>query len=84
MPFIESLPESPPQKAYTQQYDYDGDGNMIYHGWAQSALNAADTARVWAIQKITYAAGNVVKTQWANGSTDEVNSWAARASLTYK
>lgn len=74
-----------PATAYTRIYDYDGSGNMIYEGWAQSIINPATSQSVWAIRKYTYNVSNyLTNVQWAAGSTSESNIWDNRASLSYQ
>lgn len=74
--------EAPPKTQYTNMFDYDGSGNLIYQGWAQSLGAPLVTGAVWAIKKFTYStvAGNSVVTlvQWATGG--ETNIWNNRAS----
>lgn len=66
----------------TQTLDYDGEGNLIYQGEAEAG--SAKSSPVWAIKKFTYDGnGALIDVQWANGSTDKVNIWDDRASLTY-
>jgi len=86
---LDAIPEGPTNVAYTQRFDYDGSGNMIYHGWARAQLNAATSDKKWAIQKLTYSSNKVVLQQWACdplnwADTAQAFSWDDRASLTYQ
>lgn len=72
---------APPANAYQKLYAYDGSNNLIYEGWALPGAASSDAK--WAICKYTYSGSNQTGGQWANGSTEEVNIWDNRASLTY-
>ena len=65
----------------TQALDYDGNGNLIYSGEANAGTLKSSAG--WAIKKLIYSGNDVVDVVWANGSTDKVNIWNDRASLTY-
>jgi len=67
---------------YTQQFDYDADGNVIYIGRAD--IGTATTAALWQIRKMTYsAAGDLLTIQFAKGDDGYTNIWDNRASLAY-
>lgn len=67
--------------------EYDGDGFLIYKGYARPG--ADEGAAVWQIAKLTNDAdGNVTSITWPqadNGaaSSEYVFSWTDRASYTY-
>jgi hypothetical protein len=68
---------------YTQAFEYDASGNVIYQGWAVPTL-ANKANAVWRICKFTYdASGNVTDIQWANGNDLFNKVWNDRPSLTY-
>lgn len=75
--------EAPPAVAYTKRYDYDVDGNLIYEGWAQSAIGLATSAAVWAVRRHTYASGKLTVSEWASGRRAEKFKWDDRGTLTY-
>lgn len=66
----------------TQALDYNMSGDILYVGEADAG--SLKSAASWAIKKIIYD-GNaqIVDIVWANGSTDKINIWDDRASLTY-
>jgi hypothetical protein len=68
-----------------QRYDYDGSGNLIYHGTAKPG--SLTSAAVWMIRKYTYtsvAGSDVISLkQWANGKATFENIWDNRAALSY-
>jgi trans-2-enoyl-CoA reductase len=82
--FIDSLPEAPPGQGYTKRYDYNANGQLIYEGWAKTALNASVNAAVWTIRAYTYTGNNLTFSGYANGTTAENQIWANRATLTYQ
>lgn len=79
-----NINDSPPKTAYTKRYDYDGSGNVIFEGFAQSIINPLPGGAVWAIKAYTYTASAVTLVQWALGTSAEKNIWDNRAGLTYK
>lgn len=64
---------------YTQKFDYDGAGNVIYIGWTDRGHATSDAS--WKIQKLTYSGSNVTDIQWASSDFDKV--WDDRTSLIY-
>jgi len=81
--------DGPSLIGYTNLFDYDGNGNLIYQGWALSyqsnggSPNAA--SGIWSIKKFTYNGSNQITTiQWANGQPSLINVWNNRASLNYQ
>lgn len=42
-----------------QRFDWDGNGNLIYQGWAHKR-NVATSAPQWMVAKLTYDASNQV------------------------
>lgn len=66
----------------TERWDYDINGNMIYHGIA--IPGSATSAAVWFIEKYTYNADNQATVhQLADGNDQSDNVWDNRASLSY-
>lgn len=69
--------------AFTQAFDYDGNGNVIYQGWAVPK-NATKSEADWRICKMTYNGSNqITDIQWADGNEEFDNVWNDRASLSY-
>ena len=67
---------------YTQQFDYDANGNVIYIGRAD--IGNATSGAKWQIRKMTYdAVGNLLTIQFANGNDGYTSIWDNRASLSY-
>jgi hypothetical protein len=72
----------PPYQAIPKVYDYDGNNNVIYEGWAAHP-GALTTDAVWAIKKNVFVGTNLVQELWAGGNTNYDKVWANRASLIY-
>lgn len=72
---------APPANAFQKAYDYDSDGNLIYEGWAAPGVLASQPH--WAICAYTYTGANVTGTTWADGNTEQDNTWDDRTRLTY-
>ena len=65
-----------------QRVEYDGSGNAIYVGYAESGT--AESALTWLLFKFTYDGSNQMTAKNAYGVLDgELASWTARASYTY-
>jgi len=56
------------------------DANTTYIGFAEPGT--ADISPLWRIMLVTVS-GTVTKIRWAGGTSEYVNSWTNRASLTY-
>lgn len=84
------LIDAPPKQAYAKRFDYDGNGNLQYIGWAQSDGSPLITDAKWAIQRLTFTGSPAAMTaqSWAVGADGLAGSesaiWANRASLTYR
>lgn len=64
------------------RFDYDGNGNQIYIGWAVTTYLSSDT--VWRIMKQTFNGANqVTQIQWANGDPAFNYIWDNRTTYTY-
>jgi hypothetical protein len=64
---------------YTMKFDYDGSGNQIYVGWAQTGSASSDSA--WRIMQQTFNGSNqLTDVKWPNGSTAFGFVWDNRAS----
>ena len=67
---------------YTMKFDYDGSGNQIYVGWAQTGSASSDSA--WRIMQQTFNGTNqLTDLKWPNGSTAFGLVWDNRASYSY-
>lgn len=67
----------------TMKFDYDGTGNMIYTGWAQTGSASSDS--VWRIMQQTFNGTNqLTDVKWPGGSTGFGSVWDNRALLSYK
>jgi hypothetical protein len=67
---------------FTMKFDYDGSGNMIYTGWAQTGTLSSESN--WRIMKQTFnGSSQLTDIQWPNGSTAFSFVWDNRAALTY-
>ncbi len=71
------ISQAPPDLAITQRFDYDGSGNAIYVGYADSGgAGPLSSAAVWAISKITYNGSNQATViSWAGGTTKANKIW---------
>ena len=68
---------------YTMKFDYDGNNNMIYCGWAQTGSASSDSA--WRIMQQTFNGSNLMTDiKWPNGSTAFGFIWDNRAALSYQ
>lgn len=56
------------------------DSTTTYIGWARPGT--ADITTAWRICRIEVI-GTVTKIRWAEGTSEYVNSWSARAALNY-
>lgn len=66
----------------TERWDYDGGGNMIYHGMALPGSLTSDA--VWFIEKYTYNASNQPTLhELADGNDLPDNIWDSRSSIAY-
>lgn len=66
----------------TIKMDYDGNGNQIYVGWAQTGTATSDP--YWRIMQQTFNASNqVTDIKWPNGSTGFGSVWDNRTTYTY-
>jgi len=64
------------------KFDYDGNGNQIYVGWAQVGSSSSDPA--WRIMQQTFNGSNqLTDIKWANGSTGFGLVWDNRTSYIY-
>ena len=61
------------------QKRFDITATVIYVGVAKRG--AADSAAVWTIQRITFAAGLQTVSEWTN---EELVAWTDRATATYR
>lgn len=75
---LRSLADAP---KLTQAFDFDGSGNLIYHGEAPMGTSKATAG--WRIQKFTYSGDNMTDAQFADGDRKFDNVWNNRASLSY-
>jgi len=67
---------------FTMKFDYDGNGNQIYVGWAQTGSLSSDTA--WRIMQQTFNGSNqVTDIKWPGGSTGFGSVWDNRTTYTY-
>jgi len=67
---------------YTLAFDYDGNGNQIYIGWAQPGT--AQSATGWRIMRQTFnASGNQITADWPSASTAFNFIWDNRAGYSY-
>lgn len=79
--------EAPTANPFLILYDYDGNGNMIYQGWAKAGSMTGQP--VWAIKRFQYGnpnsaiAGKCLRQDWANGTSSQINVWDNRATLKY-
>jgi hypothetical protein len=78
---IVKISAEPPYQAIQKAYDYDGNNNIIYEGWAHPG--ALDTEAVWAIKKNVFVGANLVQELWASGNTNYDKVWVNRVSLIY-
>lgn len=76
-----SLPIYSMNAPLLERFDYDGSGNVIYHGIA--ITGSATSAAAWFIEKFTYSGSNVTIRQMANGSDLANQIWDNRTLLTY-
>lgn len=66
----------------TMKFDYDGSGNMIYTGWAQTGTASSDPN--WRIMQQTFNGTNqMTDIKWPNGSTSYNFIWDSRSSYSY-
>jgi YD repeat-containing protein len=73
---------TPVTDAYTQAFEYDANGNLIYQG--RATPGTAKGAPYWQLKRYTYDAnGNLTDVQYAGGSTAFASAWTDRAALTY-
>jgi len=64
------------------ELDFDANGNVIYFGFAAPGSSVTDS--VWQIKKLVYSGtGNLLSIFWANGASNFINDWTARAGLAY-
>jgi len=64
------------------ELDFDGNGNVIYFGFAAPGSSVDDS--VWQIKKLIYSGtGNLLSIFWANGASSFINAWSGRAGLSY-
>jgi YD repeat-containing protein len=69
-------------ESFADRFDYDGSGNVIYHGRAKPGT--ANSAALWQIRKFSYdGSGNLLTTLWSNGTKEFSNIWDSRAGLSY-
>jgi YD repeat-containing protein len=67
---------------YSQQFDYDTNGNLLYHGVAEPGT--ATSAAAWQIKQFTYdGSSRLTAVLYAGGSVALTSVWDNRASLTY-
>lgn len=67
---------------FTMAFDYDGNGNQIYVGWAQTGTTQAQSG--WRIMQQTFNGSNqLTSLQWPNGSTGFGLIWNNRATYSY-
>lgn len=67
---------------FTMRFDYDGNGNQIYIGWAQVGSLSSDSA--WRIMQQTFNGSNqVTNITWASGSTGFGLVWDLRTNYSY-
>lgn len=66
---------------YTQQMEYDGSNNLIYHG--RTVPGTATSVAAWQIKKFTYVGSNLTAVQFAAGSAAFAAVWDNHAALSY-
>jgi len=67
---------------FINKFDYDGNGNQIYVGWAQPGALSSESS--WRIMQQTFNGSNqLTDIKWPNGSTGFSFIWDNRASLSY-
>lgn len=67
---------------YQMRFDYDGNGNQIYIGWAQTGAQSSDPT--WRImQQVFNGSNQVTQIIWPNGSTGFGWIWDNRATYSY-
>ena len=67
---------------FTMAFDYDGNGNQIYVGWAQTGTLQSETG--WRIMQQTFNGANqLTSLQWPNGSTGFGLIWNNRTTYSY-
>ena len=77
--------DAPPRTGWDHRPDYDGDGNLLYEGWAPTG--SATSAAAWVIKGYSYDTGKLILTQWAtpcvggDKSLSGAAAWDDRASL---
>lgn len=75
-------------RQYTELFDYDANGRVLYLGWAAPGSDNKQENAIWKIAKFFYkttAMGTQASAMvWANGNTNLDNKWSERTSLTYK
>ena len=66
----------------TMAFDYDGNGNQIYVGWAQTGTAQSDSG--WRImQQVFNGSNQVTQILWPAGSTGFGSIWANRTTYSY-
>lgn len=67
---------------FTMKFDYDGNGNQIYVGWAQAGEVSSSTN--WRIMKQVFnGSSQVTDIQWPNASTSFIFTWDNRTTYSY-
>jgi len=83
--FADTGTEAPTANPYTKLMDYDGNGNLLYEGWARAGSMTSQP--VWAIKRHQFKGfgGNLRewRADWANGASSQTNVWDNRATLSY-
>lgn len=66
---------------YSTLMDYDGSGNLQYHG--RAVPGSATSAPAWQIRMYTYVGANLTAIQYAGGTAAFSAVWDNRAALAY-
>lgn len=66
---------------YSERYDYDESGNVIYLGKALSGSDESENC--WRLCKFIYSDGKLISKLYAKGKPGFLFSWADRTSYEY-
>ncbi len=76
------MPSEITYEPFTEVYEYNASGLMIYQGWARPGVGK--DAVGWRIVKYTYdGSGLMTDKQWANASREFDKEWDERSSYNY-